>query len=410
MSGRRSDTVYIVGMVSGAHFISHVYLLAFPPLFPVLGSEFDVTAAQLGLLVTAIYAPTLVLQFPLGSVVDSVGAKRVLVAGLIVTSLAITLSGLATAYWMVLVCAFISGIGQSVFHPADYALLNAVVDTDSEGLAFSSHTFGGFAGFAAAPVLIGGVGIAYSWQLALVATGAVGFVYAAVFALTTAPVHTRQLRRTDATESTSATTLASEMRSFVRRTDLLLVFAFYLLSMMAIVGLQSFTTVLAVGSYGFDESTANTLLTAHLTSTAVGIVVGGPLADRLLFRRVMVAAFLASAGGVWVAASGFPSRGFVAPLLVLSLVGLLIGIALPSRDRFANAVADPDATGKSFGFFFTGLSLGAVVSPVLLGALIDVRSAAVAFFLIGGILIAAVVIVVVAILSDADEMSAIISI
>ncbi|WP_255167224.1 MFS transporter [Natrononativus amylolyticus] len=402
MIGRRDDAAYVVGAVSGAHFLSHVYLLAYPPLFPVLGSEFDVTTAQLGLLVTAIYVPTLLLQFPLGGVVDSVGAKRVLVAGLVVTSLAITLSGLATAYWMVLACALLSGVGQSVFHPADYALLDSVVDSSNEGLAFSSHTFGGFAGFAAAPVVVGGVGIAYGWQLALVAVGGVGFAYAAAFALTTAPVHARRIRTSDADPSASTAALLAEIRSFVRQLDLLLVFAFYLLSMMAIVGLQSFTTVLAVDAYGFDDATANTLLTAHLASTAVGIVAGGPLANRLPFRRLMIAAFLAAAGGVWLVASGLLDAGFAASVLLFSLIGLLIGLALPSRDRFANAAADPNATGKSFGFFFTGLSLGAVVSPVLLGALIDARSAAAAFLLIGAILLAAVAIVVVALLSGSD--------
>lgn len=395
MCGRftRGDGRYVVGAVSGAHFLSHIYLLAYPPLFPLLASEFDVTTTRLGLLVTAIYGPTLVLQLPLGESVDRIGAKRVLVGGIVLTSLAIAASGLVTAYWMLLVCAIVSGIGQSVFHPADYALLDAVTTPETEGKAFSAHTFGGFAGFAAAPAIVGGVGIAYGWRLALVAVGSAGFVYAAAFALTTAPVHATEIRRSDPEPTASVRETASELLSFVGRSRLLGVFAFYLLSMMAIVGLQSFTTVLAIDAYALDESAANTLLTAHLASTAIGVLVGGPLADRFPFRRVLVATFLLAAVFVWIAAG--MGTGFVGPLVALSLAGLLLGLALPSRDTFANSVAEPGAAGKSFGFFFTGLSLGAMISPALLGAVIDSWSATVGFFIVGVFLLAAVAVVVV---------------
>jgi MFS family permease len=179
------------------------------------------------------------------------------------------------------------------------------------------------------------------------------------------------------------------------------VFAFYLVSMMALVGLQSFTTVLAVDAYGFTESTANTLLTVHLTCTAVGVVAGGPLADRASFRWVVVGMLVLSAIGVWILVLGVSSTSFIVALVLLALIGLLFGLALPSRDKFANSVADPEAVGKSFGFFFTGLSLGAVVSPALLGAIIDIWSAPAAFVVVSVLLVIAASVVVVAVYADA---------
>ena len=388
----RGETAAVVGTVSGAHFVSHVYLLAYPPLFPLLAVEFDLSTTQLGLLVTAIYVPTLLFQLPVGDLVDRVGAKRVLVGGIVVTSLGIALSGLAGSYPLLLACAFVSGIGQCAFHPADYALLDAVTDHENEGTAFGLHTFGGFAGFAAAPVVIGGLGIVAGWTLALGTVGSLGFAYAALVALTMSPVHGRELGGTEPATTASAGATVRDLVSFVRRRELLLVFAFYALSMMAIVGLQSFTTVLAVERYGLDGAAANTLLTAHLASMAVGILLGGPLADRLPPRGVLGLAFSLSALCLWVALLG-AAEDSVGPFLALSLVGLLIGIALPSRDRFANAVADPDAAGKSFGFFFTGLSLGAVLSPALLGLVVDARSAVAAFVVVGAFLFLAVSVV-----------------
>lgn len=386
----RRDSRFVIGSVSVAHFLSHLFLLAYPPLFPLLAAEFDVSIARLGLLVTAIYVPQLLLQLPFGEIVDRIGGKRVLVTGLALTAASIGVSGLAPTYWALLACAFVSGIGQSVFHPADYALLESVTDPDDVGVAFSAHTFGGYAGFAAAPLVVGSVGIAFAWQLALLAVGVVGVLAAVAIALTLEPVHARRIRP-DSGGSLVAT--LRETVAFVRRGELVVVFVFYLLSMMALVGLQSFTTVLAVDGYGFSESTANTLLTVHLSATAVGVIAGGPLADRAPFRWVLVTMFALSAIGVWLLVVSTTASVVVAAAL-LALVGLLFGLALPARDKFANSVADPAAVGKSFGFFFTGLSLGAVVSPVLLGGLIDVWSVPIAFVGVGILLVVAASVVV----------------
>ncbi|SDK02113.1 MFS transporter [Natronorubrum texcoconense] len=424
---RRGGTRYIVGAVSGAHFLSHVYLLAFPPLFPLLGAEFDLTTAQLGLLVTAIYLPTLFLQIPLGELVDRIGAKRILVGGLVVTSLGVSLSGLATGYWMLLAFAFLSGIGQSVFHPADYAFLESVTTSENQGTAFSLHTFGGFAGFAAAPVLVGGIGIRYGWQPALLAVGSLGFVYAAILLVTAAPVYRRQIREREQAASADGSGEPAEAAgsddyggpenernsenepdpdasdddggfvatvSQLLRPKLLVVFGFYLLSMMAIVGLQSFTTVFAVDSLGFGDASANNLLTAYLVGTAVGVIAGGPLADRLPFQPVLVVAFVAAAAGVFLAVIIPSSASFVAAAALFTCIGLAIGVALPSRDTFATTVAEAGSTGKSFGFFFTGLSLGAVISPALLGVVIDEVSVGAAFLVIVGILLVAASVIV----------------
>ena len=395
----REDTVSVIGMVSLAHFLSHVFLLAYPPLFPLLADEFGVSTTRLGLLVTAIYIPQLLLQLPLGEAVDRVGAKWVLVTGLALTSVSIGVSGFATSYSLLFACALLSGVGQSVFHPADYALLESVTTPGIEGKAFSAHTFGGYAGFAAAPLVIGTIGIAIDWRIALLGVGAVGLLAAVGLALSLGSVHARHVRANAANAPDSAETdqgIVSEMVTFVRQVDLLLVFGFYLLSMMALVGLQSFTTVLAVDGYGFGESTANTLLTVHLAATAVGVVAGGPLADRGPFRWVLVSLLVFAAVGTWVLVLGAASGSALVALLLLALVGLLFGLALPSRDRFANSVVDPEAVGKSFGFFFTGLSLGAVVSPAVLGLIIDVWSSRVAFVVVGVFLVLSTAIVVVA--------------
>lgn len=389
---RRGDRRFVVWSVSIAHFLSHVYLLAYPPLFVPIGRTFDLSTAQLGLLVTAIYLPTLVLQIPVGEVVDRVGAKRILVAGLVVSALGVSLSGLAPTYRTLLALALVSGVGQSAFHPADYALLESVTDETNQGSAFGLHTFGGFAGFAAAPVLTGALGVQIGWRVALVAVGVLGVGYAAALLATTEPVYRRSIRDRDAGGEAADGSARSSVTDLFR-VDLLVVCSFYVVSMMAIVALQSFTSVFAIESLGVGESAGNTVLTAYLVGTAVGVVAGGPLSDRLPPRAVILAAFGLAAVGVWGAVLATPLLAFSAALAIFGAVGLLIGAALPARDALANSLAEADSTGKSFGFFFTGVSLGAVVSPAAIGALIDALSVVAGFVVVGAFLAVAAAIV-----------------
>ncbi|GAB6880681.1 hypothetical protein JCM17823_29570 [Halorubrum gandharaense] len=87
--------MFVVGTVSVAHFLSHVFLLAYPPLFPLLAANFGVSTTQLGLLVTAIYVPQLLLQVPLGvvAIVATPGADLAVAFGLFTPAGFLTVAG-----------------------------------------------------------------------------------------------------------------------------------------------------------------------------------------------------------------------------------------------------------------------------------------------------------------------------
>src|SRR3546814_6526212 len=104
-----------------AHFFSHFYILLLPPLFPVLKDAFGVSYVELGMLVMAFSAATRVSQIGFGYLVDKVGAKGILIAGLALEGLAFLLIGLWGSYWAVMAMMVVAGIANGVYHPADYA-------------------------------------------------------------------------------------------------------------------------------------------------------------------------------------------------------------------------------------------------------------------------------------------------
>ena len=114
---------------------------------------------------------TAALQTPVGFLVEHHGAKRFLVGGALLMSLSMAAMGLATSFWQILLLAALSGIGNSVFHPADYAIISGSVDRDRMGRAFAIHTFTGTLGFASGPPVMALLVATIGWRSGLMLVG-----------------------------------------------------------------------------------------------------------------------------------------------------------------------------------------------------------------------------------------------
>ena len=147
--------IKVISLVGLAHGLSHFYQLVLAPLFPLLKVAFGVSFTELGLMMTIFYVVSGLCQTPAGFLVDHWGAKRVLTFGLFLEAGAVLLMGFATSFPMLVALAAVAGFGNSVFHPADYAILSASVDRRRMGRAYSIHTFTGNLGWAAAPLFMG---------------------------------------------------------------------------------------------------------------------------------------------------------------------------------------------------------------------------------------------------------------
>ncbi|MFB6068558.1 MAG: MFS transporter [Halobacterium sp.] len=379
------DWRYTVGAVTGGHFLSHFYLLAFPPLFPTLRIEFGLSNTALGVLVSLI-SLGLLLQLPVGELVDRVGAKRVFVGGVALTAAGVGIAGFATTYYGLVAGAVVSGVGQSAFHPADYALLDAVTTAENEGKSFGVHTFGAYVGFAVAPLVVGGIALRADWRVALVAVGGGGLLYAALAALTLDTPYRRQLD--DATTGGDGGTLRETLATLWNPSVVLLL-AFFVALTMAGKGIQTFTAVFVGAVYHLPTSVGNLTLTGFFAGASLGILTGGVVADRVDPRRVIVATLGTSGVAVLVLTLG-PVPPY-APVSVggFAAVGFVVGLAYPSRDRLVSRYTPAGSTGKGFGLIFTGAAVGGFVSPALLGAVTDATSVAVAFVLVGGFFLGA---------------------
>src|SRR5688500_2172464 len=161
----------VLAVIGSGHALSHFYLLALPPLFPLIKAEFEVGYAELGLLLTLLNLATAAAQIPAGFLTDRRGARALLLAGVALMGAATAALGLAPSYAMMLVLVVLAGIGNSVVHPTDYVIMSAAIEPHWLARAFSIHTFAGNVGFVLAPMSMIALATVVGWRGALVCAG-----------------------------------------------------------------------------------------------------------------------------------------------------------------------------------------------------------------------------------------------
>ncbi|HEX6829677.1 MAG TPA: MFS transporter [Burkholderiales bacterium] len=367
----RSDfrTIAVVG---AAHGTSHFVHLMLPPLFPWLMVELSLNYTQAGALMTVFFVVSGIGQALAGFVVDRYGARRVLFSGIAMLALSGLVLAAARDYATLVTAAAVAGLGNSVFHPADYTVLNRRVSPRRLGHAFSVHGLSGNLGWALAPVFLAAIAATAGWRAAALSASAVGLLMFALLlsqrAAMAVPPHAGG-HATDGKPAAPGSVLA-----FLAVPAVWMCFGFFLLSTAAFGALQNFAPPVLGGLYGLSLAAATTALSAYLLGGAAGITAGGFLAGRGEgHERIIMLALGAAAGIAVLLAAGILPAWAVLPLMVAMGVGS--GIASPSRDmlvrRAATGTLGPRAFGRVYGFVYSGLDAGLAAAPLAFGLLMD---------------------------------------
>lgn len=356
----KDDQVRTLGAISVAHWVSHFHLFVLPMLFPFLKQQLNVGYVELGFALTVFAVSSGLTQAPIGYLADHLGARKILLIGLCLGGGALIALGMHLNYSWLVVSAALLGLANSVYHPANYAILAAHMNEARMGRAFSIHTFAGFLGGAVAPAVIAGLVATIGGHGALIAAGAIGPLVALLLVCVGIP---------DAGAS-GGTTGAKAPRQSVITPALVVLTIFFLLLSLSNAGISNFGVVALMSGYGATFSAANLALSAYLGASAVGVLAGGFLAD-LTHRHGQVAAacFAVNAAIVLVVAA------MTLPQLLLigamGVAGFLSGVIAPSRDMMVRNAAPPGAAGRAFGIVSTGFNIGGAISPLLFGWIMD---------------------------------------
>ena len=384
--GRRQDAK-LIGLVGLGHGVSHFSQLWLPPLFPWLKDDFGVSYTQLGFLLTLFFVVSCVVQTLSGFWVDRHGPRPVLMAGLACVGLAALGYAASTSYWMLAAFAVLAGIGNGVFHPVDYTLINRRVHKTRLGHAYSVHGITGSLGWALAPALLVPLTLAFSWRVALVCAAMLAFAVLGLLlmqrAALTLPLSGESPKKdqpgahpaASASTSTSTSTLASGPSSdapyaFLRLPAVWLCFGFFFFYAGALSVVQTFGPQAAGQLHAVPATWVAMCITVYMVCSASGMVLGGFLAvNAERCQRIVGVAFaLAAAVALWVGLGSLPAAAV--PVL-FGVMGFVSGMAGPSRDLLVKQATPDNASGRVYGVVYSGLDIGQALVPLVVGPLMD---------------------------------------
>jgi MFS family permease len=364
--GAPASPLRMIGVVCAAHFVSHYYIIILAPLLPFVRADYGVSYTEIGLALTAFNVVSTLLQTPAGFLIDRLGARLLLAAGLAIGGVAYLLAGLVPSFWFMVAMFALAGVGNTVYHPADYALLSRHVPAQRIGQAFSVHTFAGVLGSAVAPPTLLLMQSLWGWRGAFIGAGLVGLVVAAaVLTVREQASGTPAAPRPDAARDARPASW-----DLLLSPPILLNLVFFILLAIMNSGLNNYSVAALGALYETPVAVANTALTAMLVLSAIGVLAGGLVVTRTALHSTVAALGIAGA----VASAGLIAMvdfGTLALIAVMALSGFCTGIIAPSRDMIVREATPEGSFGKVFGFVTTGFNLGGIVAPMIFGALLD---------------------------------------
>ena len=355
----------VIALIAIAHFVSHVHVMLLPPILGQVREAFGVSYTQVALAITVFNIASALLQTPAGFLVDRIGPRLMLTAGLILGGAAITAAALLPGYWFFVIAYALMGVANTVYHPADYSILSAAIDGKKIGKAFSIHTFAGYLGFGVTPAMVLGTAALWGWHGAFLFVAGLTFAVA-ILLIVAGSVLPRVVRKPMGPSRAEAKVGLGLLLSPPILRNLL----FFFCLAMANGGIQTFTVVGMGATHGTPASVANVALSGFLLFSAGGVLLGGIIADRTPHHERVAALGFActSTMAILMAWVNMPAAILIG---VMSLGGLLNGIIQPSRDMMVRAVTPAGSFGKVFGFVTTGFNFGGVISPLLYAWLMD---------------------------------------
>ena len=372
---RRTSDVRVVGLISLAHGSSHFFHLILPPMFPWLKAEFGFNYAELGLLMTIFFVVSCIVQAASGFLVDRIGARPVLFAGVGLLALAALTYSQSNGYAMLVLGAVIAGCGNGIFHPVDYTLINHKISPPNLPYAYSIHGVAGYIGWAAAPAFMVAVASIADWRIAFLSAAVVEALILLTLWLGRARlIDDVQARREESQASHAQKNPGGAPMStfgFLKLPVVWLCWIFFFFSMAATTGLQSFAPTALFKIYDIAVSSGNYYLTLMSMGGAGGMLLGGYLASKLKVpERIITICFTVNiVMGLLLATGLIPIELIVIAFIV---IGLGLGIAAPSRDLMIRSATPSGSSGRVYGIVYSGIDLGAALSPLIFGIFLDI--------------------------------------
>jgi len=365
--------IKVIGLISFGHMLSHFFFFVLPPLYLILKPEFEVSYTILALPMAFYAVAAGIAQTPVGFWVDRIGARKLLILGLIIQGLSVAAIGFSTTFWQLVALYTITGIANTVFHPADYAILSGSIAKERLGRAFSLHLASGNLGWVFVPGVMIGLTELWDWRIAFMIVGTIGCLFGLIvwcfYSSLSEEVGQKSNSKVKPGEANKG---LGESIKLLISFPIMMCFVFFIMLTIGFTGIRSFMVVALNQLYGISDLIGNTVLTGFMAGSFVGVLIGGFVADKYGPRIATAVGTLVGAAVLLIFVGSYDLPVIVI-LVAITISGMLQGILLPSRDLLIRAVTPTGSMGKVVGFLTMGMMLAAALVQPIFGWLMDIN-------------------------------------
>ena len=371
---RRASDVRVIGLISLAHGSSHFFHLVLPPMFPWLKDAFALSYAELGLLMSIFFVVSCVVQASSGFLVDRIGARPVLFAGVGLLALAALTYSQSNGYLMLIMGAVIAGCGNGIFHPVDYTLINHKISPPNLPYAYSMHGVTGYLGWAAAPAFMVGIAQFSDWRIAFLSAALLEAIILMILWVNKNQLLDNVKERHESSHASAQAAnpggAPESAFAFLKLPAVWFCWMFFFFSMASTSSLQSFAPSALFSIYELPLTTGSYYITLLALGSAGGVLFGGYLAAKLQApERIVSTCLSVTVIMCLLLATGFISLELI-PIIFFAL-GFGYGVVAPSRDLLVKKATPQGVAGRVYGIVYSGIDLGAAVGPFIFGLFMD---------------------------------------
>lgn len=377
-----------VWVVSIGHALTHWYPATFYLLLPLIGAELGLSYSQIGSILTCQFAAGAISNIPGGIFVDTVGRKGLLMAvALFWIGFPYLMMGFSHAYWMMLSCATLLGIGNNLWHPTAIPWL-ATRFPERKGLVMSFHSMGGNVGDAVAPLVVGALLTMFSWRDVVLMNVLPGIAMSVLILVYVGRIHSAE-KAAGAGKKAAALGAAQRLRSFA---TLLTNRALVTLSIgstfraMTQSALLTFLPVYLARDMSYSPVWIGACMFVLQAAGFIAAPIAGHLSDTIGRRQVIVSSMSMTAAVLLAMIFAGGTIWFV--FLIAGLGFFLFAVRAVLQAWLLDATP-PGLGGSAIGLLFGAQAAGAAAGPVCAGVLADHFGIMAAFYFLAGTIIVA---------------------
>ncbi|MEV4219552.1 MULTISPECIES: MFS transporter [unclassified Nonomuraea] len=379
----RKTATLTIALLAGVWVIDYVDRVMMAVALPFIGAEFALTKTEQGWLITVFSLVYLLCQIPGGMLADRFGARRLLVASLVLWSAFTALTGLAWGLAALLVIRALFGVGQGLFPGASFKAIAERTTPERRATAAGAMLASNVLGGGLAPLIAAPLLLVFGWRdtflVAAVAGVAIGVLLWSLLPRAL-PGHLTGAAQATGPAARPAIPLAAVLRSAA---------VWKFAALFCATNMLGYGMITWVPSYLMEARGISLLNTGFLAAlpqlvmTATTLL-GGWLFDRYFHDRArlyVIPLLLCTAVLLLVMINAETAAGFTLfQTLAMAVAGLsTMGIlGMPVR------ALPPEVIGSGMGVVNVGGQLAGVIAPVLMGWLVDQYSYSAAFGLLIG--------------------------